>query len=67
LLDLSLPTGEAEVIVQSGNLPMTDPYTAASAHGHEVFAAFEELRLACRMLAHHLEMQVPITQSMLIR
>ncbi len=45
---------------------MTDPYTAASAHGHEVSAAFEELRLASRMRAH-LEMQVPITQSMLIR
>ncbi|MGN5592726.1 hypothetical protein [Stutzerimonas nitrititolerans] len=46
---------------------MTDPYTAASAHGHEVSAAFEELRLASRMRAHHLEMQAPITQSMLIR
>jgi len=64
---LGLPTGEAEVIVQSGNLPMTDPYTVASARGHEVSAAFEELRLASRMLAHYLEMQVPITQSMLIR
>jgi len=64
---LGLPTGEAEVIVQSGNLPMTDLYTAASANGHEVPAALEELRLVCWMPAHHLEMQVPITQSMLIR
>lgn len=46
---------------------MIDPYTAASIHGHEVSAALEELRLAGRMLAHHLEMQVSINQSMLIR
>ncbi len=37
---------------------MTDPYTAASAHGHEVPAALEELRLVCWM---------PAVQSMLIR
>lgn len=42
---------------------MTDLYTAASANGHEVSAALEELRRTCRMSAW----QVRTTQSTLIR